>query len=372
MGLFQLIGRLGLDTSGFESGLKRAESATDKFTGNLVAKLGAGAAAAFAIAAVKNMVSDLHDAAIEVDHLGKRFELTHTEVQQLQKATGRLGLEFESVAGSIGRIAKARALASAGGDQGDKALGMFGQLGINSADVLNPMKSVVDIMKMIAANSSKAGRDTGFESAQFALLGKNALVLKNIMVELKELGPINLIDDENIKDAIEAMKEAKRAKAERNLAVMPIGSFVDRFMAGASDTLNSGVKEGKEMGGTTQFFSYLGALIAAPIDGLAQAINGSLSTQAPDEALVKRAADARSMKRRTSSGSSSDSGKSTAVSYGLISPGTGSLAGIGGYTFGSDANHAIVANTKFTAETLAKVQVDVSKMADVLGTEAGN
>jgi hypothetical protein len=366
MSLLSLIGKLSLNTDGFESGLKRAESATEKFSAGLVTKLGAAAAAAFSVAAVKGMIDSINEAAVEVSQLAKQYELTTDEVQMLQKATGRLGMDFNGVAGAIGRIQKARSIAMGGGEQGQKSLGLFAELGVKATDVMNPMKSVVDVMKDIASSTERGGKNAGVQRAEFELLGKNAITLKSVMVELKNLGPVQLFDSEQIQNAVDAMKEAKRAASERKLAMAPLAAGWDRGVTGFSRSIKDGWNE---MMVTKNPFSLLGGLIASPFDFIAEAVNGGVSTQAPDQVKMDRVSQRKAL-QKYGVGRQYEMVQNTASSvYSAIQTGSGSLAGIGGYSFGDNANQEIIKNTRKSAFVLEEIKRDTQQLTQALNGE---
>jgi len=369
MALLSLIGRLGLDTSGFEGGLKKAESAATGFAGSMTAKVGGALAGAFSIAAVTAMANKINEAAVEVEHLAKQYSLTTDEVQLLQKATGKLGLEFGNVAGAIGRIQKARAIALGGGEQGDKALNLFGALGVSEANVLNPVRSVVDLMKEIAAQAEKGVRPLSAQKAEFELLGKNSIQLKSIMVELKNLGPVKLIDGDTINSALEAMKEAKRAQKEAMVAALPAASASSRFTAEFFSGMNMA---NKALGGG--LLGALGAIVSSPVwigTGLDAAMNGAPSTSDPDSTGEKmnRLNEARDIRRnrareRQSWNSFKEVEEIQAIQGIATRNGSGSLANVGGYFFGDQANQSLLSEAKRTSYTLEEIKQNTSKMLE--------
>ena len=373
MSLLSLIGRLSLNTDGFEAGLKKAESATSAFSSKLVAGLGAAAAAAFSVAAVKGMIDSINEAAIEVSQLAKRYELTTDEVQKLQKATGRLGLDFDNVAGAIGRIQKARSIAMGGGDDGAKAVGLFKALGISKTDALNPLVSAEAILEKIGSASVKTGQGISTQEALFELFGKNALVIKSIMSELKNLGPVKLIDSENINDAVEAMKQAKIASSEQKNAFVPLAAWWSRFSSGTSAEFRKGFANGF---GGGPISAIMEGIISPLVEGFSKGWNGQPSTSAPSDAVENRVEEKRQMTR---SEILSNARRTLLINshpesggFGNINPGgSGSLGNIGGYFFGSNVNNAIANNTLKAAGLLDDIKKDTADFRKLMGGEGG-
>jgi len=338
MALLSLIGRLGLDTSNFEGGLKKAESSASSFASSMTAKVGGALAGAFSVAAVTAMASKINETAIEVEHLAKQYSLTTDEVQKLQKATGKLGLEFDSAASALGRIEKARALVTSGGEQGLKALNLFSTLGVSPSDVVNPMKSSIDIMREIAAASEKGGRSPMAQKAEFELLGKNALQIKSIMVELKNLGPVKLIDADTINSAIESMKEVKRAKKEMMDEVLPLAGGLSRFASGFFGAINTML--GSDLHPAVKTFGLLGAVPVGLYEGSAYAAYGKPTTADPDPTGEKMNRVNKAMAQRLyySSG--------------------------GGYSFESQSGGSSASDLKKSATALEEIRRNTSKMLE--------
>jgi len=374
MSILSLIGRLSLNTDGFEAGLKKAESASEKFSSNVTAKVGGALAAAFSIYAVERMVDKINETAVEVEHLAKQYQLTTDEVQLLQKATGKLGLEFGNVAGAIGRIQKARAQALGGGEKGDQALGIFGALGVASSTVLNPLKSSVDVMREIVAGSNNLNRSSERNKAEFELLGKNAIQLKSIMVELKNLGPVKLIDSNNIAQAVGAMQEQRRAYKELLMSFSGIAAASSRFFSGAFGEFND-LAENKSMSTQGKVAVSPFVLLKAIYEGSANALYGAPSESDPDlTGEKKRRLDEAMVARRNSKlmhwTGFKEVEQTTAISGIASRGGSGSLANVGGYFFGDQANQSLLSESKKTTYLLEQIEEKTSKIADGFNPEA--
>jgi hypothetical protein len=367
MALLSLIGRLGLDTSGFEGGLKKAESAASSFASSMTAKVGGALAGAFSIAYVEQMIEKINESAVNVANLGKQYELTTEEVQRLQKATGKLGLDFDAVAGAIGRVQKARAMAFAGGEQGDKAIAMFKQLGISKQDATNPLKSFVDLMEVYSETSS---RGKVSREAEFELFGKNAVQIKSIMKELHALGPIKLIDTENIAEALEDLKQEKKEASERKENLLPVASGFTRFKTGFKKTLNEEMAQG--FGGGP--IGLISGLLESVQSGIVNAFAGKISTSEPDQARVSRVAEKEargvdSVIRNAQLTLLRASNPQAGGMGNIASIGSGNLANVGGYFFGGNVNNAIANNTLKAAGLLTDIKKDTAAFRGLLGNE---
>lgn len=355
MSLLSLIGRLSLNTDGFESGLKKAGSSASEFANTMHAKIGGAVAAAFSVAAVEQMMERVKDHALQIKDLSRQYSITTDEVQKLEKASGKIGLGFDSVASAISRIQKARALAAAGGSAGDSAFEIFARSGIDRSTVLNTGKfSAVDIMAKM-----------GPAAANFDLLGRNAIVVRNVMVELAKLGPVKLISEDQINKIERAEKELKRLRKQIDV---DIGLPAATGTAAANINFLQTMKAWQAMPGATfktVMLPIMTALASAKyVEGL---VTGKADTLPPEEEKKKNPSP---LVGPTSF--ALEQGKVIRNSVGTyIGQQAGnSLTSIGGYFFGANTNSEIAKNTKETASAVQEIKKDVSAFRSAMGAEA--
>lgn len=175
MSLFRLVAKIGVDTSEFESGLKRAELS--------LGMLGTSLAGVFSLSTAASIIKATGDIADLADQL----ELSTKQIQELQMAAAKSGVEFDKFAAAIGRIRKAQADAL-GGDS--KASDLLNRLGVN------PREDAGDALKRIGFTQDKA--------ALFELLGSKSARLHSALKEIKSLSPVELIGDEQIRQIDQA------------------------------------------------------------------------------------------------------------------------------------------------------------------------
>ena len=249
--IFQLMARLGLDSTDFKVGVKQAESAFGAFSkrvggmlksniGGGFAQIGASLAGMFTVGAAVNWVKSVSDAVGQIKDMAELLEISTDEVQQLQKAAAGSGQSFEVVAMAMQRIQQLRAQAQAG-DKG--ASGLFAILGID------PSKgSASDIIKQALAASS---RGVGENAAAFDLLGKKAASLRMVLGELESQGPITLISAEEIDRIDEVSKRLENALRELKIAGAP------KLSVGA-ELLTAGLNDPKFV--AAEYFAQFGRL----------------------------------------------------------------------------------------------------------------
>lgn len=176
MSLF-LKATLGLDGSGFELGIKRAQSAAQKFATQtregINSKLSGFLSAAFVEEAIRKTV----DYASTINDLSERLGVSTDAIQQWEYAVTQAGGKAEDVASFFEKLAANREKAL-GGDNG--SLKAFKTLGVNPADLQN--KRVEDIGLQIG-NAIKGGDAQALIGSLKEVGGKGAGALVAAMKE---------------------------------------------------------------------------------------------------------------------------------------------------------------------------------------------
>src|ERR1041384_4312393 len=138
MGLMQLIVRLGLDATSYETGLKRAQSSARSFGNELTSEIGGRIASVFAPAAVVAGVEEGVRHTIEwgsrMSDLASRTGIAVEELQALEMIAKRHGANAEHVAAIYERMGKFIAKAATGGPNSEEAQ-VAGRLGISSGTI---------------------------------------------------------------------------------------------------------------------------------------------------------------------------------------------------------------------------------------------
>lgn len=151
---------LGLNSSGFNLGLKQAESAAKAFSNELKGQF----ASAFGTAAIAAYVAHVVEAVDRLTDLSDQFEISTKVLQQWGDAARKNGADLDKVAAFFERVADARKRAMSGDASAQSSFWNFG---------INPNR-------LSGMNVSQIGQEMGK-----ALNGKNA---QQLMPDLKELG----------------------------------------------------------------------------------------------------------------------------------------------------------------------------------------
>lgn len=212
MSLFRLVAKLGIDSTEFNAGLKKAESGVS----SSMAAIGARVAAAFSVTAIAAFAAKVASAAGEIADLADQLGITTEEVQKLQRAAERSGVSFDKYAATLAKIRKLKADA-AGGDASAQA--KFSKAGLNSND------SDFSLLQQIG----------GLPDAQaFEILDAKSAKLKNSLSQINDIPKIELMTDENVQaldragDSLGDMWRTLKA-----MASVPLGSTARAILDGS-------------------------------------------------------------------------------------------------------------------------------------------
>lgn len=209
---------MGIKLTADASGAQRAVAAFSKTAEKQVSGIGkeltnriAGAFAAGAVvSAVGNFIGSVRRSVDEIKDLSDQLEISTDDVQRLQKAANDTGIKFGVITTALQKIEAKKAEALSGDP---KAAGLFATIGAN------PNESALSILQRAAEESSKS---TEKNAAAFELLGKKAVILRNVMVELQKQGPIKLISEDQIQKIDEVNAGLEEAARHSKAASAPI------------------------------------------------------------------------------------------------------------------------------------------------------
>ena len=174
MGNFSLLAKLGLDSSSFESGAKRAESISRKFGKEMTGAL----ATAFSVEKVVQFGLEAVSAAGKLSDLSDRVGVSAGFLQEMQFAAEQTGASLEDVTASIEKLSVARAQALAGSET---KMNAFKLLGI-SVDDLKTLRSE-DLFTKIGDTIKNAPNPQNLLAPFREIAGKGAGALIPAMIE---------------------------------------------------------------------------------------------------------------------------------------------------------------------------------------------
>jgi len=173
-------------------------------------KLGmAGGPGAF----IRQMADDAINAVGRFKDLSEQFRVSTDTVQLWDVAAKKVGLTAEDVGRGLERIQKAREAAVEKGD-----VGAFGLFGINMSTLKDVAVQGEDIMRMMQATVASHPITESEAVAAMELMGKGGSKLLSVMSEMQTMGPVNIIQADDLKALDDANKKIEELK--RQLTVM--------------------------------------------------------------------------------------------------------------------------------------------------------
>lgn len=220
MGLFSILGRLGLDTSDFQAGLKRAESSATGFAGRVGKDIKSQLAGAFSAAAAAAIAKKFIDQVDNIANLADAYDMSTESVQRYMEAAERNGVAVEQLIQSTVKLNEARQKATKGDAN---AIAAFSRFGISLEDVNSIQVTTEDLMLKVAKSSSAASRNFEDQQAMTDLLGAKSARLAEAIRTLESMGPITLIEDSQLRAidaAADAAEEAIRSAERSTIGVI--------------------------------------------------------------------------------------------------------------------------------------------------------
>lgn len=271
MGVLSLLVKLGIDSSAFEMGVKRAQSIGEKFGSSFKNAVTSQLGAALSVAAVTGFAHSVVEAADRVGELSEQLNISTDDVQRFQMAAKLYGVKFESVASAITRINDARASALSG----DKAqLAAFEKLGISVNDLTNASLGSEQVLVRIGVILNANRNNAELMAAAADLLGLKLTKAAMAAGTIKDLGPIDLFKEEDIKQLERFNDEMDMLIKQLQVTSVPVLSYSARVL-GQMNTLISEMSQKLGGGNFAKLFSTIAGGLMSPAFAAAELLGVS-------------------------------------------------------------------------------------------------
>jgi hypothetical protein len=168
MGVLSLLVKLGLDSTAFEMGVKRAQSVGEKFGSSFKSAVTSKLGAALSVAAVTAFTKNIIETADRISDLSEQLNLTTDQVQRLQILAGETGVTFEKFGSVLGKFEQARLKATSGDDD---AIQTLKALGLTMEQLRDPQLSTIDGAVKAAEAYKNSGRSAETTAAMIDVYG---------------------------------------------------------------------------------------------------------------------------------------------------------------------------------------------------------
>ena len=168
MGVLSLLVKLGLDSSAFEMGVKRAQSVGERFGSSFKSAIAGKLGAALSIAAIGAFTKNVIQAADEISDLSEQLNLTTDQVQRLQILAGETGVTFDKFGSVLSKFEQTRLKATSGDEDAIKTLKA---LGFTTEQLYDTQISTIDGAVKVAEAFKNSGRSAETSAAMTELYG---------------------------------------------------------------------------------------------------------------------------------------------------------------------------------------------------------
>lgn len=195
MGVLSLLVKLGIDSTAFEMGVKRAQSVGERFGSSFKSAVTSKLGAALSVAAVAAYTKSIIDAAGEIKDMGEQMNLTTDEVQRLQILAGDTGVSFEKLESVLRKFEETRLKATQGDENAIKTLNA---LKISNDDLYNSQLSTIDGAVKAAKAQKESGGSAETTAAMIELYGSKLKVAGAAMADYEKTQNRVIINKETI------------------------------------------------------------------------------------------------------------------------------------------------------------------------------
>jgi hypothetical protein len=280
MGLLSLIIKMGMDATGVDVGLRRAESSVSKFSRSVNSNLKAQIAGAIGTGAILALAKASVDYASKINDVSTQLGIGTDKIQEFAFAAKQTGGDLDSMANAIRKLGESRQQAL--NDPAGKVAESFAKLGI-SAEALKSAR-LEDLFMRVGKSIQDAKNPQDALTTGFMLLGKGALPVIGAMREgMSELGEqaksLGLVLEDSAIQALDDLGD--KLDQLKSTALVSFGKEL-ATLVGWVDTLMSSMKAG--LAGAA---SYWGAVSGGASDDEAKKIGNQAFREVVDQTVQR-------------------------------------------------------------------------------------
>lgn len=195
---------LGLDGAQYYAGLNKAVSKAAQAGKEIKTALGGQIATALSGITGAFAAGELIRSAVEmvghIKDLSEEFRVDTDTIQRWDVAARRIGLTAEDVGNALNKIKKSRDAALGTGPEAAKMIEAFGSLGISAEMLRNASLETDQIMEIMADHVKDRAITNSEDAASMEVIGRSGAKILSTFQQLKDLGPITLIDKQQIEE----------------------------------------------------------------------------------------------------------------------------------------------------------------------------
>jgi hypothetical protein len=282
MGILSMLVKLGIDSTQFEMGIKRAQGLGERFgttfKGAVASKLGA----ALSVAAIAAFTKNVIESADKIQDLSEQLNLTTDQIQRLQILAGETGVTFDKFGSVLAKFEQIR-LKATSGDQ--DALRTLQSLGFTTEQLYDIQLTTIDGAVKAAEAHKNSGKSAETTAAMIEIYGLKLKTAASALADYNTTSQRTLISSSDI----DVLAKANTLLDEQLRIVKALASPV--IAAGITATAEA-LKRGTKP--TENFIQRL--------ERTNKAVKSIYESRMPDEALARIVQQRIAADRQTSTG----------------------------------------------------------------------
>jgi hypothetical protein len=282
MGILSMLVKLGIDSTQFEMGIKRAQGLGERFgttfKGAVASKLGA----ALSVAAIAAFTKNVIESADKIQDLSEQLNLSTDQIQRLQILAGETGVTFDKFGSVLAKFEQVR-LKATSGDQ--DALKTLKALGFTTEQLYDIQLTTIDGAVKAAEAHKNSGKSAETTAAMIEIYGLKLKTAASALADYNTTSQRTLISSSDI----DVLAKANTLLDEQLRIVKALASPV--IAAGITATAEA-LKRGTKP--TENFIQRL--------ERTNKAVKSIYESRMPDEALARIVQQRIAADRQTSTG----------------------------------------------------------------------
>jgi hypothetical protein len=195
MGILSMLVKLGIDSSQFEMGIKRAQGLGEKFGSTFKGAVASKLGAALSVAAIAAFTKNVIESADRIQDLSEQLNLTTDQIQRLQILAGETGVTFDKFGSVLAKFEQVR-LKATSGDQ--DALKTLQALGFTTEQLYDIQLTTMDGAVKAAEAHKNSGKSAETTAAMIQIYGLKLKTAASALADYNTTSKRTLISSSDI------------------------------------------------------------------------------------------------------------------------------------------------------------------------------
>jgi len=195
MGILSMLVKLGIDSTQFEMGIKRAQGLGERFGSTFKGAVASKLGAALSVAAIAAFTKNVIESADKIQDLSEQLNLTTDQIQRLQILAGETGVTFDKFGSVLAKFEQIR-LKATSGDQ--DALRTLQSLGFTTEQLYDIQLTTIDGAVKAAEAHKNSGKSAETTAAMIEIYGLKLKTAASALADYNTTSQRTLISSSDI------------------------------------------------------------------------------------------------------------------------------------------------------------------------------